>query len=126
MKPCATELHWPQAKRLARRAVCVIAVLVATMAVPLPAARAADGAAPLLAYGARVAGDDARTRLVIEFDRSPEFSIHYVANPVRVIIDLPETSFGLKPESLEPRGLFDAIRYGGMGEGASRLVLPVT
>ncbi|WKL27227.1 AMIN domain-containing protein [Sinorhizobium meliloti] len=70
---------------------------------------------PLLAYAARIAGDDARTRLVIEFDREPAFSIHYVANPVRVIVDLPETSFGLKPESLQPRGLFDAIRYGGMG-----------
>ncbi|ARS72470.1 AMIN domain-containing protein [Sinorhizobium meliloti] len=78
---------------------------------------------PLLAYAARIAGDDARTRLVIEFDREPAFSIHYVANPVRVIVDLPETSFGLKPESLQPRGLFDAIRYGGMGAGASRLVL---
>ncbi|MDX0566587.1 AMIN domain-containing protein [Sinorhizobium medicae] len=78
---------------------------------------------PLFAYAARIAGDDARTRLVIEFDREPVFSVHYVANPVRIIVDLPETSFGLKPESLEPRGLFDAIRYGGMGAGASRLVL---
>ncbi|WP_179875657.1 N-acetylmuramoyl-L-alanine amidase [Sinorhizobium sp. BJ1] len=109
---------------MSRRARSVAAVLFAAVAVLLPVASwAADGNAPLLAYGARVAGDDARTRLVIEFDRNPEYSIHYVANPVRVIIDLPETSFGLKPESLEPRGLFDAIRYGGMGEGASRLVL---
>ncbi|APG90753.1 N-acetylmuramoyl-L-alanine amidase AmiC [Sinorhizobium americanum] len=124
MKRSATERHWPHAKRLSRRVARVFAVLFAAMSVLLPvAAGAADDAAPLLAYGARVAGDDARTRIVIEFDRNPEFSIHYVANPVRVIIDLPETSFGLKPESLEPRGLFDAIRYGGMGAGASRLVL---
>jgi N-acetylmuramoyl-L-alanine amidase len=124
VKHSATEPHWPPAKGLSRWVRPAIAALLAAMAVLLPlASRAADGSAPLLAYGARVAGDDARTRLVIEFDRTPEFSIHYVANPVRVIIDLPETSFGLKPESLEPRGLFDAIRYGGMGAGASRLVL---
>ncbi len=70
---------------------------------------------PLLAFGARIAGDDARTRVVVEFDRKPDFSLHYVADPVRVVVDLPETAFGLKAESLEPRGLFDAIRYGGMG-----------
>ncbi|WEX78659.1 N-acetylmuramoyl-L-alanine amidase [Sinorhizobium numidicum] len=102
------------------RAIAV--AVVAALALPIAAVGAAEPA-PLLAFGARIAGDDARTRLVIEFDRKPEFSIHYVANPPRVIVDLPETSFGLKPESLEPRGLFDAIRYGGMGAGASRLVL---
>ncbi|WP_046118283.1 N-acetylmuramoyl-L-alanine amidase [Ensifer aridi] len=98
-----------------------IALAVAIVA-PATGLRAGEPA-PLLAYGARIAGDDARTRVVIEFDRKPDFSIHYVANPVRVIVDLPETSFGLKPESLEARGLFDAIRYGGMGAGASRIVL---
>ncbi|WP_028000133.1 N-acetylmuramoyl-L-alanine amidase [Sinorhizobium arboris] len=107
---------------------CGVRMLVAAFAAvllllsPGPGVRAGEPM-PLLAYAARIAGDDARTRLVIEFDREPAFSVHYVANPVRVIVDLPETSFGLKPESLEPRGLFDAIRYGGMGAGASRLVL---
>ncbi len=90
--------------------------------VPVPVAHAAEPV-PLLAFGARVAGDDARTRVVVEFDRKPDFSIHYVANPVRVVVDLPETAFGLKADSLEPRGLFEAIRYGGMGAGSSRLVL---
>ncbi len=83
----------------------------------------AEDAEPLLAYGARIAGDDARTRVVIDFDRKPEFSIHYVANPVRIIVDLPETSFGLKPEDIQARGLFSDIRYGGMGAGSSRIVL---
>jgi N-acetylmuramoyl-L-alanine amidase len=89
---------------------------------PLQAAHA-EGVEPLLAYGARIAGDDARTRVVIDFDRKPAFSIHYVANPVRIIVDLPETSFGLKPEDLQARGLFSDIRYGGMGAGSSRIVL---
>jgi N-acetylmuramoyl-L-alanine amidase len=84
-------------------------------------ARAAD--APLLAYGARIAGDSARTRVVIDFDRKPVFFVHYVANPTRVIVDLPETSFGLKPEDLTARGLFSEIRYGAMGAGSARVVL---
>ncbi|HXV31381.1 MAG TPA: N-acetylmuramoyl-L-alanine amidase, partial [Sinorhizobium sp.] len=78
-----------------RRAVRALAVVSAVMVVALPSISAgADGSTPLLAFGARIAGDDARTRLVIEFDREPDFSIHYVANPFRVIVDLPETSFG--------------------------------
>jgi N-acetylmuramoyl-L-alanine amidase len=84
-------------------------------------ARAAE--APLLAYGARIAGDDARTRVVIDFDKKPVFFVHYVANPTRVIVDLPETSFGLKPEDLAARGLFTEIRYGAMGAGSARVVL---
>ncbi|MCV9997366.1 N-acetylmuramoyl-L-alanine amidase [Pararhizobium sp. YC-54] len=86
-----------------------------------PVAQAGD--TPLLAYGARIAGDDARTRVVIDFDRKPVFFVHYVANPTRVIVDLPETSFGLKPEDLKARGVFTEIRYGAMGAGSSRVVL---
>lgn len=113
-----------RAKETVRRAARSLAVLFALVAAQPSSGVAADAeTAPLLAFSARVAGDDARTRLVIAFDRKPDFSIHYVADPVRVVIDLPETSFGLKPESLDPRGLFNAIRYGGMGAGASRLVL---
>ena len=77
---------------------CLLGLLLLSAA---PVAHAAD--APLLAYGARIAGDDARTRVVIDFDRKPIFFVHYVANPPRVIVDLPETSFGLKPEDLQAR-----------------------
>ncbi|MDQ0320350.1 N-acetylmuramoyl-L-alanine amidase [Pararhizobium capsulatum DSM 1112] len=84
-------------------------------------ASSADG--PLLAYGARIAGDDARTRVVIEFDRAPDFFVHYVSDPFRVVVDLPETSFGLNENDMKARGLFGDIRYGTMGAGSSRIVL---
>ncbi|HEV7320251.1 MAG TPA: N-acetylmuramoyl-L-alanine amidase [Ensifer sp.] len=99
-----------------------VSLVVGGLLLSAPVAGAAEPG-PLLAFGARVAGDDARTRVVVEFDRKPEFSLHYVSDPVRVVVDLPETAFGLKSDSLEPRGLFDAIRYGGMGAGSSRIVL---
>ncbi|GMB81436.1 N-acetylmuramoyl-L-alanine amidase [Shinella zoogloeoides] len=89
---------------------------------PALAATAAS-TAPLLAFSARIAGDDARTRLIIDFDRKPDFKVHYVANPYRVLIDLPETDFGIKPDELEARGIFSDIRYGTMAEGRSRIVL---
>ncbi|OCP01208.1 MULTISPECIES: N-acetylmuramoyl-L-alanine amidase [unclassified Ensifer] len=100
-------------------------LVAGSLLLSVPAANAVEPG-PLLAFGARIAGDDARTRVVVQFDRKPEFSLHYVADPVRVVVDLPETAFGLKSDSLEPRGLFDAIRYGGMGAGSSRIVLSAT
>ncbi len=78
---------------------------------------------PLVAYSGRIAGDDARTRLILDFDRRPEISVHYVANPYRILIDLPDTVFALKKDEIAARGLFSDIRYGGMAAGKSRIVL---
>ncbi|WP_242222459.1 N-acetylmuramoyl-L-alanine amidase [Shinella zoogloeoides] len=93
------------------------------LAVVTPVLAVSASAAPLLAFGARIAGDDARTRLVIDFDRKPDFKVHYVANPYRILIDLPETDFGIKAEELEARGIFSDIRYGTMAAGRARIVL---
>ncbi len=125
MKPSANHMCASLLSRLLRfrgRVVASMLVAGALMVAGTFAHATEPAPTPLLAFAARVAGDDARTRVVVEFDRKPEFSIHYVANPVRVVVDLPETAFGLKAESLEARGLFEAIRYGGMGAGSSRLV----
>ena len=99
----------------------IVAILCA--AVVTPAFAVSAPGAPLLAFAARIAGDEARTRLIIDFDRKPEFKVHYVSNPYRVLIDLPETDFGIKAEELEARGIFSDIRYGTMAAGRSRIVL---
>ncbi|MBD9371902.1 N-acetylmuramoyl-L-alanine amidase [Rhizobium sp. ARZ01] len=70
-----------------------------------------------------MAGDEARTRLIIDFDKRPDISVHYVANPYRILIDLPETVFALKKEEVAARGVFTDIRYGAMAAGRSRIVL---
>ncbi|TCS08465.1 MULTISPECIES: N-acetylmuramoyl-L-alanine amidase [unclassified Rhizobium] len=100
-------------------AACLFA-LAALCAVPGSAADIKD---PLLAYGARIVGDDARTRIVIDFDREPRFSVHYIANPERIVVDLPATAFGFPAKDLAARGLFKDIRYGAMEEGSARIVL---
>ncbi|MBB3591588.1 N-acetylmuramoyl-L-alanine amidase [Rhizobium sp. BK529] len=94
--------------------------MAALCAVPGSAADIKD---PLLAYGARIVGDDARTRIVIDFDREPRFSVHYIANPERIVVDLPATAFGFPAKDLAARGLFKDIRYGAMEEGSARIVL---
>jgi len=102
-------------------------LLAAVMAVTVPlvghSVATAAGEERLLAYGARIVGDDARTRIVIDFDRPPSFSIHYIANPERVVVDLPATAFGFPAKDLEARGLFKDIRYGTMDGDSARIVL---
>lgn len=115
-------------RRLAVPAVvALLALLVPILSDPSSAivsAQATETAAqePLLAFSARIAGDDARTRVVIDFDGRPDFSVHYVASPERIVVELPATAFGFPAADLTPRGLFKDIRYGAMGEGSARIV----
>ncbi|TCU17384.1 N-acetylmuramoyl-L-alanine amidase [Rhizobium sullae] len=100
-------------------------MLAAAVSLQAAIALGADPKKPeaLLAYGARIIGDDARTRVVIDFDRQPSFSVHYIANPERIVVDLPATAFGFQAKDLAARGLFKDIRYGTMDEGSARIVL---
>lgn len=108
------------------RAWLVAAVMAVTVPLVGHSVATAAGEERLLAYGARIVGDDARTRIVIDFDRPPSFSIHYIANPERVVVDLPATAFGFPAKDLEARGLFKDIRYGTMDGDSARIVLTAT
>lgn len=76
--------------------------------------------------GARVAGDKVRTRFVLDLDRQLTPVISALADPYRLIIDLPEVSFDLPPDTgREGRGLVSAWRYGLFAKGKSRIVIDV-
>jgi N-acetylmuramoyl-L-alanine amidase len=109
--------------RIACGALFLVSLLAGLAGSGFPTASAASATKPLLAFSARIAGDTDRTRIVLDFEEKPEFSIHYIAAPDRVVIDLPATAFGFPPDQLAPRGLFRDIRYGTMGEGSARIVL---
>ncbi|WP_390624919.1 N-acetylmuramoyl-L-alanine amidase [Pseudorhizobium xiangyangii] len=106
-------------KRIMRAALC--SLTVSALLVPASVHAAPDK--PLLAFAARIAGDEARTRIVIDFEDKPEFAIHYVTAPERVVIDLPATAFGFAAEDLKARGLFSDIRFGAMDDTSARIVL---
>ncbi len=78
---------------------------------------------PLLAYAARIAGDRARTRIVIDFDRKPDVEVRYMAKPDRIVVDMPATAFTFPNADLKPTGLFRDIRFGAMDANSARLVL---
>jgi N-acetylmuramoyl-L-alanine amidase len=80
-------------------------------------------AGPLTALTAELAGGETRVRAVFTFDREPVLSRLIISNPYRLVIDLPETSFGFQGDGPEAKGLISDMRYGLMQEGKSRIVL---
>lgn len=77
-----------------------------------------------VALDARLAGDEKKTRLVIDLSRKVEISAYTVASPYRVIVDLPDVSFDLPANSGRAgRGLIKAYRYGMIARGKARVVL---
>ena len=81
-------------------------------------------ATELNAKAARIAGDEARTRIVIDFDVKPVFTVHYLESPNRIVVDIAGTvNFAFPQEQLEARGIYDRIRFGAMSAGRTRLVL---
>ncbi|MFD1197337.1 N-acetylmuramoyl-L-alanine amidase [Brucella gallinifaecis] len=83
----------------------------------------AAGEAPLSALTYRMAGDDLRMRVVVMFDQKPKVSTLLLANPYRLVFDLPETRFGFDETSLSARGIVSRVRYGLVGKNRSRLIL---
>ncbi|HRF10498.1 MAG TPA: N-acetylmuramoyl-L-alanine amidase [Xanthobacteraceae bacterium] len=77
-----------------------------------------------LALDARLAGDTNRTRLVIDLNRKVEVRAYQIANPNRIVIDLPEVTFDLPVGAgKQSRGLIAAYRYGNFAPGKARIVI---
>jgi N-acetylmuramoyl-L-alanine amidase len=87
----------------------------------------ASGANMPIATDARVGGDAKQTRFVVDLSRKVDIRAFTLADPYRVVIDLPQVSFQLPPKAGERgRGLVKAFRFGLVMPGGSRIVLDVT
>lgn len=90
----------------------------------LAAAGGTAAAGSPVATAARVSGDDSHTRFEADLSATIGFSVYALANPYRVVIDLPQVAFDLPPGTGETgQGLIRAFRYGPVGEGRARIVL---
>jgi len=77
-----------------------------------------------VATDARLAGDATRTRLVVDLTRPIDVAAFTLADPYRVIVDLPQVTFALSARTGETgRGLIKAFRYGLVMQGGSRIVI---
>jgi len=72
----------------------------------------------------RLGGDDKQTRIVFDLSDKIDLSVFTLANPYRVIVDLPQVVFRLPAKAGETgRGLIKAFRYGLVMQGGSRIVI---
>jgi N-acetylmuramoyl-L-alanine amidase len=81
----------------------------------------ASGAA--VASGVRIAGDEQRTRFILDLDQKIDVRAFVLADPDRVILDVPQVNFQLPAGAGQTgRGLIKAFRYGLVLPGGSRIV----
>jgi len=87
-------------------------------------APAASAEASVIATDMRMGGDDKQTRFVVDLNRKIDLVAFTLADPYRVVVDLPQTTFTLPAKAGEQaRGLVKAFRYGLIMQGGSRIVL---
>jgi hypothetical protein len=76
------------------------------------------------ATAAEIGGDEARTRFTLVLAASTPYHYFTLADPYRLIIDMPDVSFQLpKGSGQQGRGLIQAYRYGLFAPGKSRIVI---
>jgi N-acetylmuramoyl-L-alanine amidase len=110
--------------------VCVAALLCLDTVV----GAAEQPSAPLVAASnfpiasdARLAGDARQTRFVLDLDKTINFHAFALADPYRVVVDIPQVNFQLAAGAgAAGRGLIKAFRYGLVMPGGSRIVFDLT
>src|SRR5215471_19370646 len=113
------------AMRVVGAAAVICALLIGAAAAAAPETRA-PGDLPV-ARDVRLAGDEAKTRLVVDLNRKIEVRIFALANPYRVIIDMPQVTFAFPDKAGDKgRGLIKAFRYGLVMQGGSRIVIDLS
>jgi N-acetylmuramoyl-L-alanine amidase len=77
-----------------------------------------------VATDVRLGGDEAQTRFVVDLSQKIDVRAFALANPYRVVIDMPQVTFQFRPKTGESgRGLIKAFRFGLVMPGGSRMVL---
>ena len=72
----------------------------------------------------RVGGDETQTRLVVDLSHKIDIRAFTLANPYRVVIDMPQVTFQFPARTGEAgRGLIKAFRFGLVMQGGSRMVI---
>lgn len=80
-----------------------------------------------IASAARLAGDGKQTRFILDIDQAVSFRAVTLADPYRVVVDVPQINFQLPAGAgAAGRGLVKAFRYGLVMPGGSRIVFDLT
>jgi N-acetylmuramoyl-L-alanine amidase len=80
-----------------------------------------------IASDARLGGDTKQTRFVLDLDKTIQFRAFALADPYRVVVDMPQVTFRLAAGvGAAGRGLVKAFRFGLVMPGGSRIVFDLT
>jgi N-acetylmuramoyl-L-alanine amidase len=130
-RPASFSVLGALARALGRAAVlAAVAAVSAVLLAPSPAPAAGayantakPGPYPIVS-AVRVGGNDELTRFVMDVSRKVDIAVFSLADPYRIVIDLPQVIFDLPRHTGEHgRGLITAYRYGLVMRGGSRIVL---
>ncbi len=76
-----------------------------------------------VASDVRLGGDATQTRFVMDLDRRIDLHVFTLADPYRLVLDIPQMTFQLPPHAGEAgHGLIKAFRFGLVMPGGSRMV----
>ncbi|MGD0847764.1 MAG: N-acetylmuramoyl-L-alanine amidase [Bradyrhizobium sp.] len=111
--------------------ICALLCAAALLCSPVAIGRATEDqpSKPIAASGipvvsdVRLAGDGKQTRFILDLDQTISFRAFPLADPYRVVLDIPQVSFQLPAGAgTAGRGLIKAFRYGLVMPGGSRIV----
>lgn len=71
----------------------------------------------------RAVGDQNRTRLIAVFSANPTYSLQFLKQPYRLVINLPSVDFSSQKQPPIKRGMVSDLRYGLSGPNTSRIIL---
>lgn len=109
------------------QALGVVLAVVLVLGAATPVRAEAPPKEPAVATDARLAGDAERTRLVMDLSRSVSLGAFTLADPYRVVVDVPDTVFSLPASAgQDGRGLVSAYRFGLFAPGKARIVMDVS
>ena len=86
--------------------ICVMTILTLFSALSVhandadPTRASADPSSFPQATDARIGGDETRTRFVVDIDRPVSFHVFVLADPYRIIVDLPQVNFDTRINEL--------------------------
>jgi N-acetylmuramoyl-L-alanine amidase len=116
----------PMAVRAASWALLGVLCAGTAWAAEQPAALPAPDSFPV-ATDVRLGGDETKTRFIMDLNRKIDLHVFTLADPYRVVLDIPQVTFQLAPKAGESgRGLIKAFRFGLVMPGGSRIVFDLT
>lgn len=109
--------------RLSRISNLLIFISCALLLTAVPLMRSSAAASlPLAIEKVRTGQHAGSTRLVIEFNRKTDFRVFHLADPARIVIDLPSAQWHIAKSQFMLSDLLQGYRSGTLDDGLTRII----